>query len=198
MRNRVGIQKIAELLKRPSFTSKDAKSLGVSAATLAYYVKAGDLVRIGHGVYRGNKAPVTEEFRWEDLIDAVQRTKGGIICLTSALALYGMTEEIPRQHWIAIDHKTRHRSNSSTKVIRMRNLSLGKTAKNVGGISVAIFDRERTIVDAFKYLSRETAVKALKIAVTKKGAEKLSFEKLNQYAYQLKVDMHPYVVAVTT
>jgi hypothetical protein len=31
-----------------------------------------------------------------------------------------------------------------------------------------IFDRERTIVDAFRYLGRETALKALKKALTRR------------------------------
>lgn len=69
---------------------------------------------------------------------------------------------------------------------------------DVGGVSVTIFDRERTIVDSFKYLSKETAIKALKIALTKKGKEKLDFEKLSQYSHQLRVNIHPYLLAVTT
>ncbi len=198
MRPPKALDKIQPLLKAPSFTSKQARRYGVDAATLAYYVKRGDLLRIGHGIYRGVNAPTSDDFRWGDLIEAIQRVKGGVICLTSALSLYELTEEIPRQHWIAIRNDTVHRSGSTTKVIRMRNLKLGRTAISIGGISVPIFDRERTIVDSFRYLSRETALKSLKLALTKRGPEKIDFEKMRKYAKALRVKIEPYLLAVTT
>ena len=43
----------------------------------------------------------------------------------------------------------------------MRNMSLGLTTVKMGKYKVKIFDRERTIVDAFRYLSDEIAIKAL-------------------------------------
>jgi predicted transcriptional regulator of viral defense system len=68
------------------------------------------------------------------------------------LAVYGLTEEIPRLHWIAVDHSTRHRADSSVKVVRMQNLMLGQTTIELGNVQLPIFDRERTIVDAFRAL----------------------------------------------
>ncbi len=70
-----------------------------------------------------------------------------------------------------------HRAMPTTKVVRMRNLTLGKTTIKIGNITLPIFDRERTIVDAFRYLGRETALKALKVALTKKGPEKMISKK---------------------
>lgn len=198
MRPKRAIKELEPLLKSPSFTSKEARLRGVSSATLAHYVKQGEIQRIGHGVYRGVGAPVVEDFRWEDLAEAVQRTKDGVVCLTSALALYDLTEEIPRQHWIAIRNETLHRASSSTKIVRMRNTTLGRTALKLGKVQIPIFDRERTIVDAFRYLSKEIAIKALKIAFTKKGDEKVDPEKLRKYAKGLRVKIEPYILAVTT
>jgi len=80
----------------------------------------------------------------------------------------------------------------------MRNLSLGKTKIEVGGLSLPIFDRERTIVDSFRYLSIEIALKALKVALTKRGPEKINLEKIRNYAKVLRVDIQPYILAVTT
>lgn len=65
-------------------------------------------------------------------------------------------------------HGTIHCAVSPTKVVRMRNLELGRTAIKIGNIILPIFDRERTIVDTFRYLGRETVLKALNIALTKK------------------------------
>jgi predicted transcriptional regulator of viral defense system len=197
MKPKNALEKLKALLTKPSFTSKEALLCGVSSAALAYYVKQNKLIRIGHGVYRGIYAPITEDFRWEDLIEAVQRTRGGVICLISALAIYGLTEEIPRQHWIAIRNDTIHRAISTTKVVRMRNLELGKTTATIGNIVVPIFDRERTIVDAFRYLGSETALKALKTALMKKNSEKINLDKLRKYANKLRVKIEPFLMAMT-
>ncbi len=198
MRPKTALNQLGSLLKAPSFTSREAAHLGVSASVLAHYTNRGDLERVGRGVYRVVDAPAFEDFRWEDLISAVQSVKDGVICLTSALAIYGLTEEIPRQHWIAIRNSTRHRAADSTKVVRMRNLEMGKTKIKMSGITLSIFDRERTIVDAFRFLSHETAIKALKMAVIKKGKEKIDFERMRKYAKALRVKIEPSLLAVTT
>src|SRR3990167_9863315 len=139
MKPKNALEKLRPLLSAPSFTSEEARLHGVSSSTLAYYVKQNELTRIGHGVYRGANAPVADDFRWEDLIEAMQRVKEGVICLTSALSLYHLTEEMPSQHWIAIRNETIHRAMPTTKVIRMRNLILGKTTIKIGDITLPIF-----------------------------------------------------------
>ena len=171
---------------------------GLTAATLAHYVSVGDLRRIGRGMYKGSNAPEVEDFRWEDLIETVKRAKDAAVCLISALAFYDLTEEQPRQHWIAIRHDTVHHHPPSTKVVRLRNFDLGKTTAKIGAVTFPIFDRERTIVDSFRFLSRETAIKALKAALKKKGSEKINLERLQEYAKKLRVDIEPYLLAITT
>jgi hypothetical protein len=37
----------------------------------------------------------------------------------------------------------------------MRNIELGQTEIQVGTTSLKIFDRERTVVDSFRYLTQE-------------------------------------------
>ena len=55
-------------------------------------------------------------------------------------------------------------------------------------MSVPIFDRERTIIDAFRLLSIETAVKALKKYLTG-DAKNIDLLKLQKYAEKLRVDI---------
>ena len=100
-----------------------------------------------------------------DLIKAVHSINGGVICLISALAVYDLTKEIPRQHWIGIRHSTSAISSRQIKIVRFRDLELGKIEIELEGACIPIFDRERTIVDAFRLLSRETAINALKSAI---------------------------------
>ncbi len=190
--------KLQPLLKAPSFTSQQAKTFGVSSADLAHYIKTGDLIRIGRGVYKGVDSPAISDFRWEDLNVAIKRIKNGAICLTSALALYDLTDETPRQHWIAIPNNTRHRTDDTVKIIRLRNFKLGKTFIKIDNQKLPIFDRERTIIDSFRYLGIETALKALRNALTKKGKEKIELEKIIKCTKILHVNKEAYLLAVIT
>ena len=84
------------------------------------------------------------------------------------------------------------------KICRFRNLELGKIEIELEGASIPIFDRERTIVDAFRLLSREIAIKALKTALAKGGKNRLDLVKLEAYAKMLRFDITPYLLSVTT
>lgn len=198
MKPRYALVRLASLLKEPNFTCQEALALGVTSSTLAYYAKTGDLIHVNRGVYRGINAPSMEDFRWEDLTLTMRKIKNGVICLTTALAIYGLTDEIPRKHWIAINNTTRHRADNSTKIVRMRNISLGKTTVKINSTRLPIFNRERTIVDSFRFLSIETAIKALRKGLSLTGKEKVRIEKLREYAKILRVKIDPYLLGLTT
>ena len=198
MRPQACLQLLIPLLNQPSFTSKEARIIGVPAAVLSYYVNAGKLKRIRRGVYQANDYQNPEAFRWVDLIEAVHSINDGVVCLISALAVYDLTEEIPRQHWIGIRHDTSARSSHQIKIIRFRDLDLGRIEIELEGAHIPIFDRERTIVDAFRLLSREIAIKALKFAVAKGGKNRINLRKLEAYAKKLQFDIAPYLMSITT
>ena len=198
MRMAVSLITLALLLEKPSFTSEEARNKGVHPAVLCHYVKTGRLKRIRRGVYQSVDYQNPSAFRWEDLIEAVYSVKGGVVCLTSALAIYDITEEIPRQHWIAIRHGTSVKTSRELRIVRYRDMELGKTEIELEGVKVPIFDRERTIIDAFRLLSRETAIKALKAAVAKGGKNRIDFVKLEAYAKKLRFNIAPYLMSVTS
>lgn len=177
------------------FTAVEAREAGVCSALLSYYVNIGLLTRIARGIYRNPNSQVPMDFQWEDLILTAKSIPTGVICLISALALYELTEEIPRAHWIAVPNSTTAPKREGTKIIRMRDVKTGVTRLTIGNESVQIFDRERTIVDAFKNLSKETAIKALKKAL--KQNEKIDIKKMRTYAKKLRVNIDPYIIAVS-
>ncbi len=190
---------IHQLLAHPSFTADEAKKLGVSTAHLGYQIRKGRIRRLGRGIYQSTdyQGP-PENFRWEDLIEAVNSIPGGIVCLISALAIHDITDEIPRQHWVGVPHSTSIHRGGDIRVVRFRNVELGKTKVNLAGIQIPIFDRERTIIDSFRLLSRETAVKALKMALSQKGTARLDLRKLQSYAKKLRFNIAPYLITATT
>lgn len=188
--------KLKPLIKRGLFTAADAREVGVHPRLLSYYMEKGLLERIQRGVYKGSDTNLKVDFKWEDLVLASNSIKNGIVCLVSALAIYELTDEIPRRHWIATPHNTSAPRRKGVKIIRMRNLELGKTTIKLGEEKINIFDRERTIIDAFRYLGREAAIKALKEAI--KSKKKIDLKKLELYAKKLRVNIEPYIITVTT
>lgn len=189
---------LKNLFERPVFNAAEAREAGIHPSRLSYYVKTNRIERIGHGVYRGVESYVNADFQWEELIVVAKSIPQGIVCLVSALVLYELTDEMPREHWIAVPHSTTAPKREHTRVIRMRDMETGKTIYKIGQETVAIFDRERTIIDAFRSLSKEIAIKALKAAVSGRASKKLDIKKLQQYARQFRLNLEPYILTVTT
>lgn len=197
MRPAMALLLLTPLFVKPYFTAREAKDLGVSPSVLNHYVKTGNIKRVSRGVYQSEQYHNPSAVRWQDLVEAVYSIKGGMVCLISALAVYELTEEIPRQHWIAIRHDTSIGFRQGTKILRYRNMSLGKTEVTLENMKVPIFDQERTIIDAFRLLSRETAIKALKTALAKGGKNRIDLVKLQEYAKKLRFNIAPYLMSLT-
>lgn len=197
MRRPINLDILKPLLKKPYFTSKEVRALGVKIAALHHYIKKGIIKNIRRGVYQSSTCE-NLTFKWRDLIEAVASTSGGIICLISALAVYELTEEVPRQHWIAIKHSTSIKKNREIRLIRLRNMELGITKIKLESVWVPIFDIERTIIDSFRLLSREVAIKALKTALSQKGKKRINLIKFQEYAKKLRVNIGDFLLAVTT
>lgn len=121
----------------------------------------------------------------------------GVICLISALCYYELTDQVMREIWIAIPHESYAPKRPNTKIIRMRNISLGKTEISIGEYKVKIFDQERCIIDAFRYLSKEIAIKALQ-RYFQSTFYKTDPKKLGTYAKKLRVNITPYILSCTT
>jgi len=189
---------LKKLFAKPLFRTSDARKVGIHPSRLSYYVKIKLIERIGRGFYRGIGSEVKTDFQWEDLVLIAKSVPNGVVCLVSALVVYELTDEIARMHWIAIPHATTAPKRENTRFVRMRDMSTGKTQYKLGKETINIFNQERTIVDAFRYLSKEIAIKALKQAVKSNREKKFNLRKFQQYARKFKLDMTPYILMVTT
>lgn len=186
-----------KLLLLPSFTGKEAKAHGIDPHVLPYYVKTGVLERVARGVYRNPSVVTDAPFEIQDLLETAQSIPEGTICGVSALNYYGLTLEIPRQFWIAVPHAIGTPRRPKTKILRMRNLSLGRMPLKMDKYQTYIFDRERCVVEAFRYLSIESAIRSLKEYLKPTKDHKPDLAKLGKYARSLRVDVSPYLVALT-
>jgi predicted transcriptional regulator of viral defense system len=197
MRRSKYLDALTPLLKKPLFTTKDAQSQNIPRHALAYYVKAGVLERLYPGAYRSVDYDQQVDFPWEHVAWAAVSIPEGVICLISALCIYDLTDQIMREAWIAIPNRIYAPKRPGTRIIRMRNVALGKAEIMLGEYQVKIFDRERTVVDAFRYLSHEIAIKALQRYLRSKDY-KPDLKKLQEYAKILRVKLTSYILAYTT
>ncbi len=185
-------------MKRASFSAQEAQKYGVHPSVLAYYAKTGVLARICRGIYCNPRLKCKTGLQWAELVIIAQSIPSGVVCLISALALYGLTDEILREHWIAVSNKSQAPKRPQTRIVRMRNTHLGKVAIKINGQKIAIFNRERTIVDSFRCLTKEIAIKALKRGLQKRGPHKLDLRKLRSYGKKLRFNLDAYILTATT
>lgn len=135
--------------------SADFVAAGMNAVDVVNMCNAGYLDRVRHGYYR----LAENEMPSEEQLLAVLVPKG-IVCLESALFHYGYSDFVPRKWSIAVP-----RSMSRTKLhvddlalqpyyVQPELYELGKTTDDFDGVTLSVYDRERTICDCFKYRSR--------------------------------------------
>ena len=186
-----------KLSKKPVFSSAEGRASGIPARMLAYFCSKGQIERVGRGIYKIKQVDFNRDFEWEDLALTALSVPNGVICLISALCYYGLTDEIMREFWIAIPHSTTSPVRENGRIVRMRNISLGQTTIKIGNQRLKIFGRERTVIDAFRYLDKEISLKALQTYLKKSKDIKPDIDKLLKYAKKLRVDLTPYISAFT-
>lgn len=191
-------QRLVEEFKTwPYFTAAEAERMGIPRQTLSYFTSRGVLERISHGYYRLSSVTFEVDVLFEDLVIIASTIPNSVICLISALRYHDLTEEIQRSYWIAVVNSQRAPIRPHTRVVRMRDIKLGRQTKKIAGIKVRIFDAERCVVDAFRYLSQEIAIKALKMYLMERP-EKPNIPKLVRYAEMLRVNLDPYIASIIT
>ncbi len=186
------------LLKEPIFKAREARSSGIPSRMLAHFCQKGVIERVGRGLYRVVEASSGVHFDFEELVLTASSIPRGVVCLISALCYYNLTDQIMREYWIAIPNTDKSPKRPHIRIVRMRNISLGLTIVKMGKYEVKIFDRERTIVDSFRYLSDEIAIKALQSYLQPSGEKKADLPKLSRYAKALRININKYIAALTT
>ena len=168
--------------------ASDFAANGINKYEVAAFCKEGVIERIRRGFYQLPQSKnITEEQLIRELLPQ------GIICVESALFHYGYSDFTPRKWSIAVP-----RSMSRTK-LEVDELSLqayymppelyelGKTTDDFDGVTLPVYDRERTICDCFKYRSRldnEVFSKALNAYANDTNK---NLQNLSAYAKKLRV-----------
>ena len=176
--------------------ARDAREAGVSSTALTRLVRAGELVRVGRGLYELPDAEVSEH---HTLAEVAARAPDTVVCLLSALAFHDLTTELPFDVWLA------HRRGTRPPTIRSHQVRLfqfseasfehGVEVHDIDGVAVRITTPAKTVADCFKFRSTvglDVAMEALKGYVEQRAG---SIDELWEAARVCRVHnvMRPYL-----
>lgn len=161
---------------------------GIKNYEVAALCKEGAIERIRHGFYQlPQNVTVTDEQMLKELLPQ------GIICVESALFHYGYSDFLPREWSVAVP-RTASRTVKRVQEIPLKayyiqkNLfQLGKAMDDFNDISLAVYDRERTLCDCFKYrtkLDNEIFIKAVNAYA---ADDNKNLANLSKYAKEMKI-----------
>jgi predicted transcriptional regulator of viral defense system len=142
-----------------AFSTAAAVDAGLTRSLLDRLVRDGELERLGRGVFlRSINADGVDT----DLVEIAVRAPSATICLTSALARHGLTDEIPaavdialpREHWqpTVAARVAWHRFAEDTFTIGRQELQLTQPPETaeVVPVPIGLYSAERSIIDAFR------------------------------------------------
>lgn len=168
--------------------SADFVAAGIRAVDVVNLCNAGYLDRVRHGYYQmAEQHETAEEQMLATLIPQ------GIVCVESALFHYGYSDFAPRKWSIAVPRSVSRAKLDvdalpvQTYFVQQDLYELGKTTGDFDGVTLSVYDRERTICDCFKYRSRldnELFSKALNAYA---NDPKKNLNNLSAYAKKLRV-----------
>ena len=193
--------KVIRLLgERTMARAREFVQAGITATTLARVVESGDVLRVGRGLYQ---LPDGEFDAETSLAEVSKRIPKGRICMTSALAFHGLTDQMPRKVWIAIGAKDWEPKIAypRIRIVRFRQpyLDYGVTHRVISGVDVPIYSVAKSLADAFrnpKLVDRSVAIESLRSAIEQRKASPAD---IAQAAIDCRAwtVMRPYLEAIT-
>ncbi len=174
----------------------EALDAGINRYTLYSMLEKGEIERLSRGVYRAsNTSTMTEP----DLAIVASRIPKAVICLISALSYHDLTTQIPHTVSIALPTgiKTPKLDYPPISAYRFNKESFeaGIETYDVDGISIRVYNPEKTLVDCFKFRNKigmDIVLEALKLY---RERQSIDVQKIMEYAKICRVSnvMRPYL-----
>ena len=148
------------------FRPCQVEQLGITYDQLRGMEVRGDVERVARGLYRLADAELTQHY---SIASVCARAPYSIVCLLSALQVYEIGTQLPREVWIGIPHKARAPRISTVKVRLVRfsgaAWKYGIQERRFEGVPAYITSPARTVIDCFRFerlIGREAALEALR------------------------------------
>lgn len=179
-------------------TAEAIKS-GIHSRTLRKLCHDGTLEQVSRGIYRLASHPSISN---PDLVTVAMRIPNAVVCLISALAYHELTTQVPHAVSIALKKgaETPQLAYPPITVHRFSETSLnaGIEEHRIDGITVRIYNPEKTLADSFKFrhkIGMDVVLEALKLYKTRKTVK---LGELLKFARICRVEnvMRPYLEAL--
>lgn len=188
------------LARQPIVRAFELRNAGIHPPTISRAVANGELARIARGLYQRADGEVDAE---QSLAEASKLVPRGVVAMTSALAFHGLTDQMPRQIWIAISAKD-WAPVTSYPPVRIVELSEkymhdGIELHRISGIEVPIFSVAKTLADVFRgrLVDRSVAIEGLREALRLRKATPSEIANAAMSGGAWK-KMRPYLEALTS
>jgi predicted transcriptional regulator of viral defense system len=190
------------LLKRRGMTRlAEFAEAGITATTVSRMAQAGEVARLARGLYQLPDAALDPQ---QSLAEAARLVPKGVICLVSALAFHGLTDQMPPKVWIAIGRKD-WRPRLTYPPVRIarfseEELARGVERKKIAGTMVPVFGVAKTVADLFRYrrtVGDAIAIEGLREALRRRKTTPAAIAREAEAAGVWRT-MEPYVMALTS
>jgi predicted transcriptional regulator of viral defense system len=194
-------QALALLQQKGMTRLYELSKAGVTATTVSRMERDGEIVRLARGLYQLPDAPLDVQ---QSLAEASRLVPKGVICLASALAFHGLTDQMPPKVWIAIGRKD-WRPRVTYPPIRIARFSVellshGVERHPIAGTSVPVFGVAKTVADLFRYrrtVGDVLAIEGLRQALRRRKATPAEIAREAEAA-GVWTTVQPYLMALTS
>ena len=153
-------------------SSADLRAAGISSSTMKSLVNAGLVESPARGLFRN---PAQGESLYSDWALLAFKYPQAVVCLLSAAAFHGMTQELPGTLTVAVPREMGGPPNMGGSfspgidTLMWRNpdmLELSVDIHRIDGVDVRITSPERTLVDLFRYSSFNSGMRGSSVRIT--------------------------------
>lgn len=178
----------------------ELKRAGVTAATVSRMERSGEVIRLARGLYQLPGAPLESG---HSLAEASKRLPKGVVCLVSALALHGLTDQLPKRVWVAIGQKDWAPKSDGTpiRVVRFTERLLSQSVEThvIEGVPVNVFGAAKTVADCFRHRNKiglSVAIEGLQETLRQRQATPAEIARQAEHGGVSTV-IRPYLEALT-
>jgi len=177
----------------------DALRAGIHRNTLYSMLEQDIVERLCRGLYRLSDS---DPLGSPDLVTVAKKVPDGVICLISALAYHELTTQIPHEINVAVSRNSEppRLDYPPIRIFRFsgKAYSQGIERPLIDNVPVAIYDREKTIADCFKYRNKigmDTVLESLRFY---KDQRRINVDALLDYAAICRVTkvIRPYLESI--
>ena len=174
-------------------------AISVSRVVLARMTAAGQLEKVGRGLYR---LPDTQVSEFESLATIATKVPQAVFCLLTALEFHELTTQLPRQIWIAMPRGS-HLPRIDYPPVKMVQFtgdaySAGIEEVERDGVRLRVYNVAKTVADCFKHRNKIGLDVALEALKDSRARSKASVDEIWRFAKICRVAnvMRPYLESV--